>query len=181
MITEINKLTNNIKKINIQNIENEYLDCLELYDVEIIDYIFLAIHNYSFDELKYEQKLKRINQYKFRQELIDLYKGCIITKVSNFEACHIVPFSICDNNEKYDPNNGILLKSDLHELFDEYIFSINPETLCVEFDEDFFTDPNNKIEYFRFNNMAVELTKNDSLVKNLTIHYNIFQNRVLKN
>ena len=57
MITEINKLTNNIKKINIQNIENEYLDCLEMYDGEIIDYIFLAIHNYSFDELKYEQKI----------------------------------------------------------------------------------------------------------------------------
>ena len=50
MITEINKLTNNIKKINIENIENEYLKYLELYDGGIIDYIFLAIHNYSFDE-----------------------------------------------------------------------------------------------------------------------------------
>ena len=98
MITEINKLTNNIKKINIENIENEYLDCLELYDGEIIDYIFLAIHNYSFDELKYEQKLKRINQWGRHSSFNNLKKNKLVLYIIYFNFYNII---ILNNLKKY--------------------------------------------------------------------------------
>ena len=45
------------------------------------------------------------------------------------EACHIIPFSESNN---FDIDNGLLLNSNLHKLFDKYYWSINPETLCIE-------------------------------------------------
>ena len=48
-------------------------------------------------------KLYRKKQVKYRQELLDSMPQCLITNVTEdriLEACHIKPFSICDNEDE---------------------------------------------------------------------------------
>ena len=102
MLETINNLYYQIQKYNNDDLINEYLMLLAIYNINILNYLFFEIHNFVFDEKKYRNELIRIHQDKFRNELINLYKGCIITGVSNFQACHIIPFCNSDYNDKYD-------------------------------------------------------------------------------
>ena len=55
---------------------------------------------------------------RFRAKLISEYKECMFTgckEVDVLEACHIVPYSISYDNSI---ENGLLLRSDIHVLFD---------------------------------------------------------------
>ena len=46
------------------------------------------------------------------------------------EAAHIIPYSETENNH---PSNGLLLRADIHTLFDLNLIAINPETMQVRF------------------------------------------------
>jgi len=62
-------------------------------------------------------------------------------------------------NEKYDINNGLLLNTSLHKLFDEYLFSINPDTKRIEFNKKILNDVN-YVNYTKYNNIILnQLTK----------------------
>lgn len=85
--------------------------------------------------IKYDtQTDNRIGQTKFRKYLIDTYKKCIITGAieNRCDACHIIPFSSSDLTTKMDIHNGILLRKDLHSLFDKYLITINPQNGTIE-------------------------------------------------
>ena len=43
------------------------------------------------------------------------------------DACHIKPYSICEESEKLDPNNSILLLSSIHRAFDQGFITFNLE------------------------------------------------------
>jgi len=63
----------------------------------------------------------RIGQSRFRQKLIDYWKGCAVTGIQLTEvlkASHIKPWSESSNSERLDMYNGILLNSMLDSLFD---------------------------------------------------------------
>ena len=63
----------------------------------------------------------RKQQSKYRHELLDKIPSCVITKVTEdriLEACHIKPFNKCDDDEKYDVNNGLVMTPTYHSLFD---------------------------------------------------------------
>ena len=70
-------------------------------------------------------------QVEYRRNLLDQMPACVITKVTEdriLEACHIKPFSKCDNDEeKYDINNGIILTPTYHVLFDLGFISFNDD------------------------------------------------------
>jgi hypothetical protein len=168
------ELYNYILSIKKENLCEEYIKLSVKHDLQIVKYIFLEIHEYTMECNMYKEQLIRVHQNRFRDDLIKLYNGCIITKVNKFQACHIIPFSDSDFVNKYDKYNGILLKSDLHELFDDYIFSINPTTYKIEFNEDFFKDEFNKEEYSRFDGITLILPINEKLKSNLMTHYKIF-------
>jgi putative restriction endonuclease len=71
----------------------------------------------------------RIGQEIFRNNLITRFNNkCIITGTQIHNACHIVPYSETYN---MDINNGILLNSHHHSLFDSYYMTINPETFEI--------------------------------------------------
>lgn len=76
--------------------------------------------------------VQRRGQPEFRQRLLDIYKGaCAISGYDAFqalEAAHIIPYQGVETNH---PKNGILLRSDLHTLFDLRLISINTETMTV--------------------------------------------------
>jgi putative restriction endonuclease len=53
--------------------------------------------------------------------------GCALADV--LEAAHIWPYrGEADNH----PENGLLLRADLHTLFDLDLIAVNPETLAIE-------------------------------------------------
>ncbi len=72
---------------------------------------------------------QRQGQAKFRQELLDAYnKECAITKTNAgeaLEAAHIKPYNGKHTNEV---SNGLLLRSDIHTLFDRDLIAIHPKT-----------------------------------------------------
>jgi predicted restriction endonuclease len=71
----------------------------------------------------------RTEQGAFRASLMSLYKSrCVISGcsvVDVLQAAHIVPFSesVAYRN---DVSNGLILRSDIHTLFDRFLISIRP-------------------------------------------------------
>ena len=80
---------------------------------------------------------ERRGQSKFRRMLIRRYgsscmvSGCVLLDV--VEAAHIWPYRGQDDNH---PDNGLLLRADLHTLFDLNLLGICPDTLCVSIAKD---------------------------------------------
>lgn len=72
----------------------------------------------------------RIQQSKFRRELILHWEGCSITNCKNSKlliASHIKPYSESNDEEKYDINNGLLLTPTFDKLFDLNLISFTNE------------------------------------------------------
>jgi hypothetical protein len=75
----------------------------------------------------------RRGQQRFRQSLVERYgetvcaiSGCRVAEV--VQAAHIVPYLAEQDNH---PENGLLLRGDLHILFDRCLLGIEPDTLMV--------------------------------------------------
>lgn len=73
--------------------------------------------------------VQRQGQSKFRSELLKAYGGkCAITDCdaeAALEAAHIFPYLGTETNHV---TNGLLLRADIHTLFDLYLISIDPDT-----------------------------------------------------
>jgi len=72
----------------------------------------------------------RIQQSKFRRELILHWEVCSITDCKNSKlliASHIKPYSESNDEEKYDINNGLLLTPTFDKLFDLNLISFTNE------------------------------------------------------
>jgi len=82
----------------------------------------------------YASIVRRRGQSSFRSALIAAYDGkCAITQsdvVEVLEAAHVHPYRGAETNVT---TNGLLLRADIHTLFDLYLISIDPETrtICV--------------------------------------------------
>jgi hypothetical protein len=91
------------------------------------------IDNKDTRTIALKQIKERRGQGKFRQKLIDAYDGkCAISGceiIDVLEACHIKSY-LGDND--HHPENGLLLRADLHTLFDLLLLGINPVTKCIE-------------------------------------------------
>jgi HNH endonuclease len=76
--------------------------------------------------------VQRRGQPRFRSELLKAYGGqCAITDCdaeSALEAAHIFPYRGTDTNHV---KNGLLLRADIHTLFDLNLISIDPNTSKV--------------------------------------------------
>jgi hypothetical protein len=79
---------------------------------------------------------QRRGQPEFRRKLISAYQGCCSFTGSNateaLEAAHIIPVVDDGDNEV---NNGILLRADVHTLFDLGMVTVNPESMRIELSE----------------------------------------------
>jgi len=64
----------------------------------------------------------RIGQGPYRKRLLEKYeKRCVVTGIDNAKllvASHIKPWSVCDNQERIDGENGLLLSANMDKLFD---------------------------------------------------------------
>ncbi len=87
------------------------------------------------DETTLRQAVLRRGQSAFRKSLLSKRpNSCAFTgttELSVLEAAHIIPYAqrFADRDK---PENGLLLRSDIHKLFDAHLISINPETRTIE-------------------------------------------------
>ena len=66
--------------------------------------------------------------YAFRKALLDATGHCKLTGCpyhSLIEAAHIKPVKLCDPDEYYDLDNGMLLRADLHKAFDRGMWTVD--------------------------------------------------------
>ncbi|WP_170596172.1 HNH endonuclease [Ruegeria arenilitoris] len=72
----------------------------------------------------------RENQGAFRKAQLNRHNcRCVLSRcdtIEVLEAAHVVPHTGAAEFEV--PENGLLLRADLHKLFDRYLWSINPKT-----------------------------------------------------
>ena len=72
----------------------------------------------------------RQGQGSFRQKLLKLYPICPLTDLdvqSLLIASHIKPWSVCNNNERLDPFNGLMLAPNIDALFDKGLITFDPD------------------------------------------------------
>ena len=81
-------------------------------------------------ERMFSSIVRRRGQPAFRKQLLVAYKGqCAITGCeveAVLEAAHIVPYKGSETNH---PGNGLLLRADLHTLFDLGLVAVDPTTM----------------------------------------------------
>lgn len=100
-------------------------DCDEVEN-RIIDSVISS----SITKTEKEMIVKaRIGQGLYRKNLLDKFdEKCVVTKIDNpklLVASHIKPWSICDNNERVDTENGLLLSANMDKLFDCGLITFN--------------------------------------------------------
>ncbi len=116
---------------------------------------------------KFREVQERPEQPKFREKILKKYNGtCVVTDCtikSALDAAHIK--SVADGGD-YTLNNGLLLRADLHRLFDANLMAIDPETSKVHFKD-------KSKHYNKYDQKIVDISKASR--KNLTAHWREFQ------
>ena len=96
---------------------------------------------------------QRRGQKKFRQSLLKAYEGaCAVSQTTVeavLEAAHITPYLGDSTNHI---SNGLILRSDLHTLFDLNLLKISPETGRVKISPSLAATP-----YWNYNNRKIFL------------------------
>lgn len=101
--------------------------------VEIEPNIIEQIKEIESDDklLKNEKKTLvkiRLGQSNYRKKLIEYWGKSCVTSLEMLElliASHIKPFCECNEKEKYDLFNGLLLTPNYDKLFDNYLISFD--------------------------------------------------------
>jgi predicted restriction endonuclease len=107
----------------------------------------------AFDKAR---RLARVRQGapQFRRVLLDAYKRCAITgerTTEALQAAHLVPYRGATSNHV---QNGILLRADVHALFDSDLIRIEPADYKIRIDESLKGTP-----YFKYHGKTLKLPK----------------------
>lgn len=129
-------------------------------------------NNQPVGEVLIDHIAGRRGQTKFREALLEKYKKCVVTGcdvTDVLEAAHIEPYA-----DGGDPTvqNGLLLRSDIHTLFDLDLLGINPDGFTVELNPACNHEP-----YCTYSSQKLLLTDVDCNA--LKERYKLFQKRLL--
>jgi HNH endonuclease len=105
---------------------------------QVLTYVELTYNEDADNEVQRRRRLGKIasrpNQKKFSETLRRNYggrcaaTGCITAEV--LEAAHIR--TLDGSGDDNDPSNGILLRADIHALFDAHLITISEDTTQIE-------------------------------------------------
>lgn len=99
----------------------------------------------------------RIGQASFRKQLLKSYgEVCAVSGPAPkqaLHACHLYSFA---KVAKHHDHGGLLLRSDIHKLFDDGLINIDPKTERISVNQLL----KGYGEYFRFDNKELHLTRN---------------------
>jgi hypothetical protein len=122
----------------------------------------------------------RVGQGWYRQEILKKWNNkCSITGCSLTEiliSSHIKGWSESNEDERLDPNNGILLSPNIDSLFDKHLISFQDNGSIMISDKVSKED----LEYLGISN-SVKLKVDDGMKKYLSHHRNKFKNKWLIN
>ena len=100
--------------------------------------------------------LPRLGQGSFRIIVTDAYeRRCSLTgerTLPVLEAAHIKPYSVFPRHEV---SNGILMRSDLHKLFDEGYITIDPNDRRISVSSRIREEFENGKEYYRLHGLSI--------------------------
>jgi putative restriction endonuclease len=100
--------------------------------------------------------LPRLGQGLFRVLLTDAYESrCAVSgerTLPVLEAAHIKPYSLV---QRHEISNGLLLRSDLHRLFDEGYMTLNPPDRRIVVSKRIKEEFNNGRDYYKLEGLAV--------------------------
>lgn len=110
----------------------------------------------------------RIGQAEFRKKLFSSFGNvCAMTGPNHqtaLEASHLYSYS--DIGVHHD-DGGLLLRRDIHRLFDSGLIAINPETLCVDISQDL-----HEIDaYIHLKDMPLFVELNQGQKKWVSVHW----------
>ena len=118
-------------------------DSIRLTDQETVDRAAQNIPEFNPADLADGRKkllqavAVRQGQAKFREKLLDAYNSrCAVTGTAiaaTLQAAHIVPYR---GPEMNSVQNGVLLRADIHNLFDLGLMQIDPSTLRISLSEE---------------------------------------------
>jgi WD40 repeat protein len=119
--------------VKVWNVPSEQEDDIQLIRKKIEESGYFEVN--SIEDVRQRiiaSIVQRQGQSQFRQSLLEAYNGrCPITGCdveSALEAAHIIPYQGTETNHL---TNGLLLRADMHTLFDLHLLSIQPKTYEV--------------------------------------------------
>ena len=157
-----------------KEIENFIYELLDKYDKNKVMYFIKELFDIEFKYIDDNQLKLQVcrNDDEFRKAVKDKYKTCIICDVNDchksvYEVAHIFDFSKCDNDdEKYDINNGLLMCSNMHKYFDDFLLkfdldSVNGDNYLVKI---VFCDTMNEYSFYKkYNGKQIQFNKENLL------------------
>jgi putative restriction endonuclease len=121
----------------------------------------------------------RLGQGTFRVIVTDVYeRRCTITgerTLPVLEAAHIKPYT---SGGPHQPENGLLLRSDLHTLFDQGYITVDAELLKVVVSGRIREEFENGRDYYQLNGRAIRLPREASSLPSreyLAFHNDLFR------
>ncbi|MBQ2901305.1 MAG: HNH endonuclease [Agathobacter sp.] len=116
----------------------------------------------------------RVGQGKYRKQLLDKYDNkCIITGISQNKlliASHIKPWAICNNDERIDVENGLILCANMDRLFDSGLITFRADGKMFVSS---FVSEDNKNRLNISNDIVVDLHASDRLLDYLEYHRDV--------
>jgi putative restriction endonuclease len=121
----------------------------------------------------------RLGQGTFRVIVTDTYeRRCTITgerTVPVLEAAHIKPYSL---GGPHEPENGLLLRSDLHTLFDQGYITVDADQLKVVISSRIREEFENGRDYYQLHGRAIRLPRETNSLPSreyLAFHNSLFR------
>lgn len=116
----------------------------------------------------------RIGQGRYRENLMKKYNHkCIVTGIDTSKllvASHIKPWRVCDNTERIDTENGLLLSSNMDRLFDCGLISFTIEGRMMI---STFVGEANQSRLHIFSGMKIDLQPSTRLLAYLEYHRDV--------
>lgn len=116
----------------------------------------------------------RVGQGKYRKLLLDKYDSkCIVTGISQpklLVASHIKPWAICNNDERMDVENGLILCANMDRLFDSGLITFRADGKMFVSS---FVSEDNKNRLNISNDIVVDLHASDRLLDYLEYHRDV--------
>lgn len=169
-----NYIDNNLSQqdsVIIKNLHKQFK-----YDIEEIEYIYSIFFSDRIVDFQtvMSSSVNRTDK-SFKNDVKERYNHCIISGYhkKQCDVAHIKPFNECETIfDKYNPDNGLLLSSDIHKQFDMYLFTINPETFEVIINENIQDIKDYSI--YKYNKKKLNINKNS--ISYIEYHFNQFKN-----
>ncbi|MBQ3559209.1 MAG: HNH endonuclease [Agathobacter sp.] len=129
----------------------------------------------SLTETEKETIIKaRVGQGKYRKSLLDKYDSkCVVTGISQNKlliASHIKPWAICNNDERVDVENGLILCANMDRLFDSGLITFRADGKMYVSS---FVSEDNKSRLNISNDIIVDLHASKKLLEYMEYHRDV--------